>query len=456
MSPLLAPLLTAAVFVAPAPPAPVGDGAADDTAALQALVDAGTGDIRLPRGTYRLTAPVTVDLSEVGFTSVSGGGGVARLVMAGPGPALKFVGSHDGTAAPDSVADRVWDRERFPTVDGLEILGAHPDADGVAADGTMKLTLTRLLVRECRHAVRLIGRNRNVTLADCHLYHNRGAGVFLDGVNLHQIGLTNCHVSYNAGGGVVALGSEVRNLQIGSCDIEGNTAGPAPDGGPAANVLLDSTDRSVAEVAIVGCTIQHDHDHAGSANVRVRGRAEPLKYADERREGHVLIADNVFSDVRVNVELTNVRGAAVTGNTFWHGYDANLTLDGCSRVVVGNNVFDRNPRYHYGDGADAQLGVRLTDCDDVVYSGNLSGGPVGGEAAVVFRRCRRLNVSGCSVLDYGGRGAAGLLLDGVTDSLFTGNLVRDDRGEDAGPPLVTREVTGVTFAGNAAGGAVAE
>ncbi|MFH5804694.1 right-handed parallel beta-helix repeat-containing protein [Alienimonas sp. DA493] len=454
---LVAGLLPLGLSAAPAPtagpmqdepPAPVADGVADDTAALQALIDAG-GAVTLPAGPLRITAPLVVDLTKTGRTSISGAG-VARLVMAGPGPAVRVIGSHDGTADPASVSDRVWANENAPMLDGFEIVGAHPEADGVLAEGTMQLTLTRLVVRETRHAVRLTGRNRNVTVSDCHLYENRGVGLFLDGVNLHQIGLSNCHISYNPGGGVVVRDSEVRNLQIAGCDIEANTGpadGPdASDRGAPANVWLDSTNRSVAEVAIVGCTIQHGHDAADSANVRIEGRAEPRPYDEgERRVGNVLIADNVLSDVRVNVELKGVRAATVSGNTLWQGYDANLVAEDCTRLAIANNVLDRSPRYNYSDAAEATLGVRLERCTDGTVTGNLSSGAALAEAAFVLRDCERLNVSGNTITDYG---ACGLLLDGVTNSLFTGNLIRDDRPDAAGQPLQTTNLRGVTFAGN--------
>ena len=66
----------------------VGDGGADDTDALQAAVDAGVGCIRLPKGVYRITQPIVVDLEKSGYTSFAGDG-VATIVMAGPGPAKK-------------------------------------------------------------------------------------------------------------------------------------------------------------------------------------------------------------------------------------------------------------------------------------------------------------------------------------------------------------------------------
>ena len=180
----------------------VGDGLADDSAALQKLVDAG-GSVQLPKGRYRLTKTVTVDLAKLGASSISSDG-TASLIMTGPGPALKIVGTHGGTAAPKSFKPETW-AQRTPVVQGLEIIGAHVEADGIEATGTMQLTLSRLTIRECRHGIHLTERNRNVIVSECHLYRNRGVGLFLDRVNQHQTNVVGCHISYNLGGGIVAL-----------------------------------------------------------------------------------------------------------------------------------------------------------------------------------------------------------------------------------------------------------
>lgn len=414
----------------------VGDGEADDTAAIQAAADAGMGDLRFRRGTYRLTKTIDIDLDRVGPTSIHGGG-VARFVMEAEGPAFRFRGTHRGTAAPATFEENVWDRQRTPMVDGIEIVGGHEGASGVEASGTMQLTITRLVVRKALHGIHLVDRNRNVTIGECHLYHNRGIGVFLDRLNLHQINIANCHISYNAGGGVVARQSEIRNLQIGTSDIEGNLGGP--DSEPTANVWLDSTDSSIGEVAIVGCTIQHDHVSPDSANIRIDGRSAERAFTDERRHGNVTIANNVLSDVHYNLDIRNVRGIAITGNTMWKGYTANVSLAGCGQVVMTGNVMDRNPRYHYGDGADANNGVILTDCQDCTLSANHSHGVVHGEAAVVLRNCSRVNLTGWSILDYG---ECGLYLDNVSHSRVSDCIIRDDRPGAAGRSIRMRGVTG--------------
>lgn len=360
------------------------------------------GEIRI-RGTLRLTEPMEVVLPA----SVVGDPG-ARIVMAGPGPAIRIVGTHDGTANPRTVSPRVWRRERMPTVDGIEIVGEHPEASGIELVGTMQATITRVLVRRALHGIRLAGRNRNVLISGCHVYGNRGVGIYLDRVDLHQINIVGCHVSYNGGGGVVIRGGSVRNVQIGTCDIEANMA---PDGPPTANVLFDVRDGSVREAAIVGCTLQHTRNAPDSANVRLLGRSA----ADPVKVGHVLIGHNAMSDAHVNIHLRHARGVSITGNTLWFAADHAIRVEGSSNVVVGPNVIDRNPDYPPG----SRDGVLFLDSSDVTISGlHLNGA---GDTALTLRGCRRFNVTGCSILDAKG---GGLLLERCEGVRVSGCVIR--------------------------------
>ncbi|HBN75766.1 MAG TPA: hypothetical protein DD473_08110 [Planctomycetaceae bacterium] len=404
-------------------------GSTDDTDRIQQVIDRGIGSIRFSKGTYRISKPIEIDLNRVGFTSLLGDG-VARILMTGPGPAIRWIGTHGGTAAPKTVQEEVWDRQRTPLMDGLEIVGQHEEADGVEAHGTMQLTLSRLTIRKCRHAVHLIDRNRNVILSECHLYENQGIGVFLDHLNLHQINIANCHISYNAGGGIVSRHSEIRNLQIGTCDIEGNMGDEnAP---PSANIEIDGSESSIGEVAIVGCTIQHSHEAAGSANIRINGTATLRKFTDELRHGHITIADNILSDVQTNIELINSRGVTITGNTIWKGYSRDLHMENCKDIAIANNVFDRNPRYHYGDGPAANLGILIQSCQDCSLNGNLITGTQHKTAAVHLIDCDRFNITNCSILEYG---QCGLLLENVTRSRISDCLIDQQEQSEITPSI---------------------
>jgi hypothetical protein len=409
----------------------IGDGQADDTAALQKAVDGGTGCVRLPKGTYRISQPIVIDLDRVGFTAINGDG-VATLVMAGPGPALRFVGTHFKSADPGGYLQDVWERQRMPCVDGLAILGEHPDAIGVEAVGTMQLTVTRVHIRGVLHGIHLVQSNRNVLVADSHIYENRGVGIYYDDVNLHQSNITDCHISYCSGGGVVSRRGNVRNIQITGCDLESNMS---PDTPATANVLIDcrGSTAGTGEVAITGCTIQHNNPSPDSANIRIIGRSDPSGKLELVREGNVTITGNVLSDVQVNVHLQDCRGVALTGNTFWQGYKHNLLIEDCTSIVVGPNNFDRNPRYNYGNSADSDNSLVIRNSEDCTLTGLHITGVWRAPAGLLIENCRRFHVTGCTILDCDN---AGLVLRNVSESRVSDCLIRDSRHGTTSATLV--------------------
>jgi hypothetical protein len=407
--------------------AAVAGGVEDATDALQALIDAlpdAGGRLLIPARAYRISRPLKVDLDRIGPVSILGDG-VVRLIMDAPGPALHLIGTHGGTAAPRTVQPNVWERQRMPLVDGIEIIGRHPEACGIELTGTMQATITRVTVRDALHGIHLTTRNRNVQISDCHLYDNRGVGLYLDGVNLHQINVVGCHISYNDQGGIVCRNSEVRNLQVGTCDIEANMAA---DGPPAANILLDCRSGSVREAAIVGCTIQHSHDAPDSANIRLVGQSPEV--AD--KVGNLAISDNVFSDVQWNIHLQYARGVTLTGNTFWHGQAGNLLIENSSNIVVGPNLFDRNPDYGREDDGSTNA-IVFRNCRDCTLTGLHVNNVMDSPAAIAFDQCRWFNVNGCTVLDSDG---AGFDLTDCTHCLVSGCLVRDVRPASQNPVAV--------------------
>ncbi len=412
----------------------VGDGKTDDTGSFQRAVDSGKGDIFIPRGVYRLTKTIVADLDRVGPLSITGTG-TAKIIMAGPGPAFKLGGTHEGTAAPNTVKENVWQNQRMPVVSGLEIVGADPEACGVEATGTMKATFSKLAIRKALHGIQLTKRNRNVIISDCHIYENRGIGIYLDQVSLHQINVGNSHVSYNAGGGIVQRSGEVRNLQIGNCDIEANMGEKAP---ATANVLIDATGGSIGEIAITGCTLQHAHEAPGSANIRIIGEGLPRQYAEgELRGGNVTITGNVLSDVQVNIDLHKVRGVTIVGNTIWKGYTHDVLIEDSSSIVIGSNVLDRNPRYHYGDGASANRGLVFRNCEQVTLSGLNINNVWRKDGGLILEKCRYFNICGCVILNCDG---CGILMDDVQDSVVSGCTISDTRDQvDKAAALVLKK-----------------
>jgi parallel beta-helix repeat protein len=133
------------------------------------------------------------------------------------------------------------------------------------------------------------------------------------------------------------------------------------------------------------------------------------------------------------VHLRKVRGVTIVGNTLWKGYEHDLLIEGSSSVVIGPNVFDRNPRYHYGDGASANRGLVFRDCDNVILTGLLIDSVWRKEAGLVLRRCRGFNISSCTIFNCDN---CGILMDDVQDTIISGCVVRDRRKERLQTPAL--------------------
>ena len=323
-------------------------GLPDKTTELAAALEAADGSLNLTAVIYRITRPLEIRLNQKRRTHIRSLDGPVTIVMDGPGPALRVIGSHEGTASPHTFAPATWN-ESFPLIEGIEILGNHPEADGIQLIRCVQPTISKVAIRWCRHAIRIADRNRNVTISDVHLYENSGIGIYLDDVNLHQINVANSHISYNREGGIVVRNGNVRNLQIANCDIEGNMPG---DDTPttAANILIDisgaaaSPQISIAEIAITGCTIQHSSNYGGAkydeiapggANIRILGNAETLIDS-------VTVHGNVISDTSVLVEVSHAMDLNFTGNAFFAPNPDFFHIKDSERIVLNGNTF--NPR----------------------------------------------------------------------------------------------------------------
>jgi polygalacturonase len=413
-----------------------GDGKADDTEAFEHAIADGDGVIELPRGEYRITRTLLVDLAKHGRTSFCGSGGVAKLVMEGSGPAIFLKGTHASTADPGGFRPEEWLQERMPTVSGLEIEGAHAEADGVRIQGVMQPTLSGLLIRKVRTAVHVTNRARNLLIDHCHFYHNTGIGVHLDGVDLHQTIISDSHISYNRLGGIRIERSAIYNLQITGNDIEynNNRAHMVPDADdlPTAEIYIDATEGSVKEGTICSNTIQATYS-VGGANVRIIGKPDDGPAAG-RSVGLWSISGNLIGSQTDNIHLTSVGGIAIAGNYIYNGRRRNLLIENCRNVVVGANCF--GPRV-----AERCTGVRIVDSADCVLSGLLlQDGEVpaagrepleeGRLGQLELVRCRRMNLSGVQVLDSQ---PAGIYLEDCSETILTGCTVLDDRQ----PPQMT-------------------
>lgn len=433
---LLLPLLFAGLLGAAEPPLastqfPDISAMPDRTEEFRERLASNGGTLLLEPGVHRITGTLEVVLSGKHGALVRPASGPATLIMDGPGPALRVVGSHEGTASPKSFHPTTF-HERMPLVEGIEIIGNHPEADGIELIRTFEAVVSKVAVRWCRDGIRLFERNRNVTVSDVNLYENRGIGLHLDDVNLHQINVANSHISYNRGGGIVVRDGNVRNLQITGCDIEANMPG---DDTPTqtANILLDVSgsgddkSRSIAEVAITGCTIQHSSNYSGAdfaelapggANIRFLGKEiAPID--------SVTISGNVLSDVSVNVDLRDCTDITFTGNVLFAPNPDNLHVIRGKRVVVNGNTF--NPREFERPGR-----VVFEECQDCVFSNNTLRALLAPDGAVVVKASQRIAMTANVLTESQGGVAVGNSADIVVRDWLVSGLPE-------GTPLVTKD-----------------
>jgi polygalacturonase len=380
----------------------VGDGRTDDTAAIRHCLKEGDGLIEFPAGTYLISDTIDVDLAGEGRFGIDGSAGTAKLLMTAPGPAFHLIGTHDKNAAPAGFKPEIWRRERMPTMLNFEIEGRHPEAAGFILEGTMQATFEGVLLRQLVNAIHFRNRARNVLVSHCHVYDNRGIGIFFENLNLHQAIITGSHISYCKRGGIRIEGSEIRNLQITGNDIEYNYD-LAQDA--SADVWIDSSadGSSVREGTIASNTIQAKYS-PGGANIRMIG----YNAKQNHKAGMFSIVGNLIGSQETNVHLKACRGVVVSGNVIYSGHQRNLLVEGSRNIVTSSNSFDHNPDYQE---KELCTGVRFVDSHDCTFNDTIihdcqagqhtvqDAKPVERSGLVEIVRCQRMTLNGCQVLD---------------------------------------------------------
>lgn len=435
-----------------------GDGVADDTAAIQrAVTETTDGVVDFPRGAYRLTATVRVPLDGVGRISLQGGG-VGRVVMAGRGPAFYFAGTHRGTAGPQSFKPGIMDQERMPQVDGLEIVGAHPEADGLEFSFVMQPTVRGCFLRELRHGIRfsagsppperITTSNRNPIIIGNHIYNCLQTGIIFEGVDLHQIIISSNHISYCKRGGIRITNASIRNLEIVENCIEYNYDANASE---SADIWMDVGKGSIREGVITGNNIQAVKT-PGGANIRLVGTP-----GTPNKLGLFAISGNHISSQSVNIHLRNVRGITVNGNSLLRGGEQALLIEGSRNIVVGTNAVDNNPDY-IEKGQQWLNGVVVRDSEGIILNGLQVDGSAAGSSsrggAVEVTGSRQISVSGGQILAPKFRGlyiensqqvqVTGMMITAATDAkdLVAGIEIRGGGAVTLGENSVARGSAG--------------
>jgi len=213
----------------------------------------------------------------------------------------------------------------------------------------------------------------------------------MDAVNIHQININNCHISYNKEAGIKVKDSEIRNFQITGNDIEYNCG---EEFEISADILIDTSEKgsSVREGSITGNTIQATPTPGGS-NIRFTGSRENMN-----KIGLWSITGNHISNQTVNIQMENVRGISITGNTFVRGYDRHIVTDNSQNIIISSNVFDHNDDY-FPPQVEAKGGILMKKIKNVILSDNIIQGAEHAGAIELYD-AQEISVSNCQIINY--------------------------------------------------------
>jgi hypothetical protein len=238
----------------------VGNGASDDTAALQAAITAagaaGGGIVFLPAGTYKISTPLTMSASNV---TLLGSGGQGCVIQ----PSGSFVGSQvillsaDFTSIRDlTIAYANTTYSGNPVAAGIQITAARSvtlfnvnlyyiDGWAVQSSATNSIAnywcqMINVHTFQCAQGIHIIGAsgssfNMAHTLTNCIVDQCLNSdGLFIE--DAHDVLCTNLEGSCTAGtGNSLHIKGAAAAVYISNIDL-----GPAPGPAAAATVLIES------------------------------------------------------------------------------------------------------------------------------------------------------------------------------------------------------------------------
>ena len=110
------------------------------------------------------------------------------------------------------------------------------------------------------------------------------------------------------------------------------------------------------------------------------------------------IIGNHISNQTANIQMENVRGISITGNTFVRGYDRHIVTENSQNIIIGSNVFDHNDDY-FPPQIEAKGGILMKKIKNVILSDNIIQGAEHAGAIELYD-AQEISVSNCQIINY--------------------------------------------------------
>lgn len=342
-------------------PTLIGDGIADDSDALQYLVNT-QREIRIPSGlTIRLTKAIVFDIDKIKLFD----GGNSQFVMDGYDRVIFWISgsmTKGMSANPDTLNDKVVLSESGFILQNCKCTSSDStQAGAVKLIGCMHTTIRNMYITNMKKGIIVEGVCRNINICENHIYMMSEASIHIkDNANIHQINICNNIIMCSKHCIYVENPDAVANLQIVGNDIEIEVY-PKVDHLDHRSVLITSDDVKtglMAELVFSGNTIQ-GHSYSDCI-IEIYGGAK-------RKVREMTISNNAVSNMKVsNIILRKCMITALSGNAFSSDQRPDvqdnycISLESCEDMAITGNAYAAVGHFLQADA----------DCENITVVGN--------------------------------------------------------------------------------------
>lgn len=322
-------------------PTIIGDGIADDSDALQYLVN-NNREVRINDGlTIRVTKAIMIDPDKIKLFD----GGNSEFIMDGYDRIIFWIkGSLETgmSANPNTLTEQIIYSESGFIIQNCKCRSSNPDiACAVCLDSCMNVIVQNMYINNMKRGIRIQNTCRNISILSNNIYMIKEVGIHLmSSSNLHQINVCNNHISYCHCCIFIENPEALANLQCTGNDIEVSLY---PDSYELNHtcVLITSDDAKtgmIGEIVFSGNTIQ-GHSY-GDYIIEIYG-------GTNRKVRQMTISNNAINNMKLsNIILRKCIMTAISGNAFSndqqsHVPDNNhcISLESCEYMAITGNTY---------------------------------------------------------------------------------------------------------------------